>query len=324
MPQLRTSSAIEFKLPNALQRRVEEMERMNSVVKEPNPANVSEAGGDNAEGVQIENVAPTPEPTPDKPTPPKVDEWEHKFKTLQGMYNSEKRRTATELVEAQEKIKALESSLVAVEKTIPKKWDIRKYISAEELEKYDEEQLHTVLKATLSAASEEVETLVKKEMSPLRDELEAARKNAKEVATDAFFTMLDVGVPDWREVNNDPKFHAWLAEPDELSGVERQAALTAAEQQLNGKRVIAIFKAFLKTQTPQVDESKARLERKVLPDVSVPTVVDNVSGNGGEAISRRAIREFYENVRKGRVTRQQQMDMERRIQAAISNNRVID
>lgn len=320
MPQLKTASAIEFKLPTAVVRRTEELERMNAVAKEPNPANVSEAAPVEPKVIE-EPVAPVVQPEPELKSP--VNEWEHKFKTLQGMYNADKRRSQGELTEALAKIKALENAVVNAEKAVERKWDIRKYIPADELEKYDEEQLHTVLKATLTAASEEVQDQVKREINPLKEELEAARKTAREVATDAFYTALDVGIPDWKDVNNDPEFHSWLAEPDELSGVERQAALTVAEQRMDAKRVIAIFKAFQKSRVVKPDVRK-ELERKILPDVSNPTVIDSVAAQQGDVISRRTIREFYDNVRRGRVTRQQQADMERRIQAAISNGRVID
>ncbi len=314
----------QFKLPTAVAKnvaRIEELERANKLVHAPDAADVS-----TAPDVVVASVeAPTPEPVvaPQPEIKPAHDEWEHKFKTLQGMFNAEKRRAQEALASAEERNKALENQLVTVEKTIPRKWDIRKYIPADELENYDEKQLETVLKATMSASSEELDTLVKRQIEPLKAELENAKKAANETKREAFIAALEAGCENWEEINRSPKFHAWLSEVDEISGIERQSVLSAAEARLDVKRVLTIFKAFLKAQVVRPDPRDA-LANKVLPDVSAPTTPSSNAG-GGEWFTRSQIRRFYDDCRRGNVyTRAQQDDMERRLQSALSNGRIKD
>jgi len=59
-----------------------------------------------------------------------------------------------------------------------------------------------------------------------------------------FWAELEREIPNWSEVNNDPKFHAWLLSVDELTGITRQIFLEQAQKSLDAKRVIAFFKAY--------------------------------------------------------------------------------
>ncbi len=308
----------QFKLPSAVARniaKIEEMERANRIVHGESP--------EGTETIEVSTVDPVVEVAPVVQPVVQSEDFEHKFKTLQGMFNAEKRRSQELLVNAEERVKALENQLVTVEKSVPRKWDIRKYIPAEELENYDEKQLETVLKATMSASSDELDLRIKQEMKPLKDELENAKLAAKNIAKDAFFTALEVGCENWNEINQDPKFHAWLSEVDEITGVERQSALSAAEGRLDSKRVLAIFKAFQRTLVARPDPRDA-LASKVMPDVNVPSSPNTVS-NGGEWFTRSQIRKFYDDCRRGNVyTTSQQTDMERRLQAALNAGRIKD
>lgn len=64
---------------------------------------------------------------------------------------------------------------------------------------------------------------------------------------------LDAAVPNWREINNDPRFHQWLLLPDTYSGVIRDRLLKDAAAAANAPRVINFFKGFLAAagQAPQ-------------------------------------------------------------------------
>ena len=52
-------------------------------------------------------------------------------------------------------------------------------------------------------------------------------------------------VLNWREVNNDPRFIAWLDNPNPLSGCTRQQLLNEATARGDAGRVIAFFRGFL-------------------------------------------------------------------------------
>jgi hypothetical protein len=55
-------------------------------------------------------------------------------------------------------------------------------------------------------------------------------------------------VPNWNEINNDPRWLQWLNTPDVYNGCTRQRLLNDAVAAGNAGRVIAIFKGFLREQ----------------------------------------------------------------------------
>src|SRR5215467_1293750 len=56
---------------------------------------------------------------------------------------------------------------------------------------------------------------------------------------------LDNAVPNWREINSDSRWLAWLAESDPYSRVKRQRLLDEAVERGDANRVIAFFRGFL-------------------------------------------------------------------------------
>src|SRR5215831_19328564 len=57
---------------------------------------------------------------------------------------------------------------------------------------------------------------------------------------------LDRAVPNWREINRDPRWLNWLLLPEPLSGRSRQLLLDDATARGNAASVIALFNGFLR------------------------------------------------------------------------------
>src|SRR5262245_31460585 len=57
--------------------------------------------------------------------------------------------------------------------------------------------------------------------------------------------QLEMAVPDFREINNNPRWHNWLRGIDVLSGRVRQSLLNEAVAAANAPRVISFFRSFL-------------------------------------------------------------------------------
>jgi hypothetical protein len=73
-----------------------------------------------------------------------------------------------------------------------------------------------------------------------------ALQSQLDVATKARIDQyLDANVPNWREINNSEKFHAWLLLPDTFSGVIRDRLLKDAAATGNAQRVANFFNAFV-------------------------------------------------------------------------------
>jgi hypothetical protein len=61
----------------------------------------------------------------------------------------------------------------------------------------------------------------------------------------AVFSALDSGIPNWRKLNVQSEFLAWLEHNDPLTGETRQKTLTAAFNANDSHTVVALFNAYL-------------------------------------------------------------------------------
>jgi len=59
-------------------------------------------------------------------------------------------------------------------------------------------------------------------------------------------------VPNWREVNKDPRFLAWLRKPNIYTGKSNQDLLNEAARSADAQRVAAFFKGFLSEEKSRV------------------------------------------------------------------------
>lgn len=152
-----------------------------------------------------------------------------------------------------------------------------------------------------------------------------------------FYADLSRTVPGWKAVNSDPKFHAWLLETDDYSGLQRDTLLKDAHDNLDLGRVVSIFKGFARVAggTPTalaaavVDQpaptmsARDRLERQVAPGRVAGT-------NPPQAAQKRQwtrpeIAAFYDAKRNGQFKGREQeaAATERDIFAAQREGRVV-
>src|SRR6516165_9015227 len=86
-------------------------------------------------------------------------------------------------------------------------------------------------------------------MAPVLDRLEERdeqlREGLQRATKTAIDHALDTAVPNWREVNQDPRWFQWLNSPEPYSGYRRQDLLNDATAQGDADRVIRIFKGFV-------------------------------------------------------------------------------
>ena len=142
-------------------------------------------------------------------------------------------------------------------------------------------------------------------------------QNQKHTVVD-FYTRLGQLVPDWVAVNENKSFHKWLAERDDLTGLERQEMLTQAEAEKSPERVSAFFNAFKKQTQSAVAQASQRLETQVAPSA--------MSSDGpppGKRIwTRSQIADFYGQVRRGELSDEKAVAIESEIQSASLEGRV--
>jgi hypothetical protein len=100
-----------------------------------------------------------------------------------------------------------------------------------------------------------IDVVVRGARQAVAPELQQLREEARELQDQLAWTTkltidreLDVAVPNWRAINNDPRFHNWLLMPDPLSGIIRDRLLKDAAAAASAQRVINIFQGFVREQ----------------------------------------------------------------------------
>ena len=167
------------------------------------------------------------------------------------------------------------------------------------------------------AAREEVQSK-DVEIAELKRKLDSVASATVENKEVGFYDKLADAVPDWMAVNDDPDFHAWLRDVDELTGAQRQAILSEAEEKRDADRVARFFKAFKKVQETKAAAATASLDSQVAPVTSRA----DAPPAGKKLWSRAEIADFYARDRRGEFTDEKAAAIDAEIQLAIREKRV--
>lgn len=264
---------------------------------------------DNANSAPVEHTSAEPDP------------FEHRYKTLQGMYNADKSRwqqQANELQSRQQQLEQLLATLSAQQHTGPATTnDSGSLVSDTDREEYGDsiDVMRKVSQEELRpfmGKVSQMETAINQIMANLNTQIvpqmqQVAQQQAVS-QEDRFWQTLASAVPNWQQINNDKTFHEWLLEIDPLTGTSRQSHLELAQRNLNASRVAAFFSTF-SDQTgkykpnanaqPNRSAQATELEKQVAPGKSRTN--NSVNSNKSEkTYSPDDIRKFFDDVRAGK------------------------
>jgi hypothetical protein len=296
----------------------------------------------NSDPVIVQPVAAT-EPLP--ASTPVVDDYEQRYKSLQGMFNAEVPKLNAQLKEKDDKLAQMESLMASLQ-TLPSPaaplpaqsqiTDAEKAEwgdSIEMMRKVSKAELHPVL-AEIAALKTALNNLATSLNTSVLPQVRHVAQQQVVSATDQFWNNLQQAVPNWQQTNNDPEFQSWLLSVDDLTGHTRQSFLEQAQKALDVNRVIAFFRSYAKTSgkaiptaTPQVpaqpNGSASELERQIAPGRSrggSPPVNPTA-----KTYSPADIAKFYDDVRKGvyKGREPERGQIEADIFAARKENRIV-
>ena len=256
-------------MPASIRRQIAEAEQM---AREAGIANVPEGPGGDPDPARREQVAGAPDParapgagpvdpqagdTPadnrtnqgdplptGDPTPSGADnEWEQRYKTLQGRFETELNRGREmrgELNSLREIVTGIQRER-APERPPPTITPTGQLVTPKDVEDYGQELI------------DRVQVWARAAVAPLLHQMElrilAAEGRTNEVTaqtlTQRTDSDLDREVPNWRQINVDQRFLNWLDLYDMFSGQQRLKLLQEAYAAGNSSRCAAFFRAFL-------------------------------------------------------------------------------
>lgn len=313
-------------LPKAIREQVAQAEALQQQMQAP-PAG--------AETVSLEQLAapqPSPAPAPEPQPEPTAqgENYEHKFKTLQGMFRAEvNNQVAAQLQQSRQREAKLLESLQQLEQKVTTLSTQQAKPAApmdpKDVEAFGIELVEMVRRQASTEIASAVSTAVR-EITTRLDSLEQmstrASSSAAMSAEQMFYFELGTLVPDWKAINGDAGFLTWLGEVDPVYGEQRQAALDRASSSMNAERAAAVFAAYKATLAKPTPKPTSELESQVAPGRSsgAPTNTQTQV----QYVTQAQILKFYDDMRRG-VYRGKQAEadaIEAAINLAIAESRV--
>lgn len=203
---------------------------------------------------------PQVEQAPAQPQP-SVDPWEHKYNVLQGKYNNDLAELRQEIEAQAGTIANLNSLIVSLNSRAPEQQAApsgegepqagQSVLDPDKFTGYGAEMLELV--SLVQSQTEEI--------ARLKGETNTIAERQVKTEAETYYDALDLAVKEWRTINKDPNFIAWLQEPEGLSNVPRQTNMTAAHNALDAATVAKYFLAY-----------KANGNQTPNPQPSTPTV----------------------------------------------------
>ncbi len=314
-------------LPKSVQRQLDAAEAAASVLAAvPQPVVVNDPSQLTAAPAPTAPAQPPePAPVPPPPTAP-AENWEHKFKTLQG-------RVAAQIPELQareaaltSRVTALTDQLAALTRAAPPKQETT--VDPRDAQQFGEDMVEMVLRNARHLLAE-YEAKFADQARALDERIKAVENKVSGVAQrtemsleETFYAFLDDQVPDWQTVNVSQPWLTWLAEIDPVYGFPRQAALDSAFEKRDGKRVAAIFKQF-KADTKV--KAPPPLEQQITPSSGGSGVPPAPPAAAKQMLSQKFVQNFYTDVAKGRYAQKpdEQARIENEINLAAQEGRIL-
>lgn len=264
-----------------------------------------------------------------------LEKANQRYRSLQGMYEAERRRAGEQIERMTEQI----DKLLAAQTAKPVEPAAQPAHAPDDVETFGAETIDFVTRVSTnvarSVATQVVEQMLAQKLTPITQTVNAVTERVQKSAADEYYEALSATVPDWQTINVDPEFMQWLAQPDPFSGMPRQALLADAHQRLEHPRVAAMFNAWKSATgrpaaTPAAPAAASQ-QRRPPADERATLVEPNRSSSGvrpggqtqGRTYTRAEVSKFYRDVREGRLDADTATVVERDILLAQSQGRIV-
>lgn len=196
-------------------------------------------GADAAAGDPSSPPAPeTPPPPAAVPSEPPQEEqgsWEHRYKTLQGRAEADRKRAREAIDQLTSRVDQL--SRQQATKPQPPAPGKPLQITQDEFNDYGENFIDMVQRIAQHTVDGRV--------APLAQEVGRTQREISIQQNQSMHQKMEALFPDWSRMNGDPRFIEWTELPDPYSGAIRGALMQEAWNAGDARRVCAFFQGFL-------------------------------------------------------------------------------
>jgi hypothetical protein len=260
-------------LPRAIQQQLEEAEAIQrqlageTQVTDPNTSDpAADFSAQTATSQSDAVAAPAAQPS--------TDDFEQRYRVLQGKYNAEVPRLQAALRENMAQFQETLARLTALEQAQKAKVEqpIQRH-TAEDVETFGEDMVRMVVSIAERTAADVFNRLaadLRGEMAPIRQSVQQVQETAAKTDIERYFDAVKKQEPDWDAIEADPRWHAFL-DSRAVGAVETHRAM--AERAVTARSVEAVVElvrawkqvAGLAAQAAQQDNPRQELERQIAP-----------------------------------------------------------
>ncbi len=233
-------------LPRSVQDQIDTAQRLqgqlNQQAEAGNPAEQA------APEAQPQGAAPVDPAQSADPTPPAQAEtrdaayWRHRFDVIQGKYNVEVPALRKEVADLKQQLAAAPNAQQG--SAVQRAQEAMAELTQAEIDEFGPDLVNLIKRVAGSAAAAQASQAGQGDLQTIKSELSQLREEQQQDAQARFWATLEELVPDFRAINANPAFLAWLSEIDPMSGAARQQLLANAQHALDPYRVATIFRSF--------------------------------------------------------------------------------
>lgn len=251
-----TTAPNEVKLPRAVLRRSAAIQARIDARNKPAEPETNPSG--EAAPAPAPAAAPTPPAEPQAAAPaadPRDSDpsyWKQRFSVTEGILRRERTDRATERDSLYQRVAKAEDDLRTLQATAQPaddQVDITQFYTPAQIEQYGEEQCRVMAATALKAARQTAQASIDAAVRPLQDRQERQHADSAAAARQGFEDALTEQLPNWREIDLDARWRAWLAEEDE-NEVVRQTVLGVYMQKGNAVGAARMMKKWMALVAP--------------------------------------------------------------------------
>jgi hypothetical protein len=256
---------------------------------------------------------PAPAESAPSPPPPPEDEnsatWKYRYERMHGRYDASQKTIG----ELQEQMTQLGNELLQTQQAVYQNGRTalsppppQAYVTEQDVQNYGSDLISFTQRAAAQALSPELQEIKQQNAEMQRRLAQEARHRLDQ--------SVEMAVPNYREIDRDPRWHRWLLGVDVLSGRVRQQLLNEAIAAASAPRVISFFHGFLQEEVATGHVEPAPISRQAAPprEPAIPLASLAAPGRarpatGGDAsvppdkpiYTRAQVKQLYEQHRKG-------------------------
>lgn len=246
----------ETKLPRAVLRRSAAIQARIDARNTPPEPEASETGNAAPAPAPAAEPAPATEPQAAAPAADPRDSdpsyWKQRFQVTSGLLTKERGDRTSERDSLYQRIAKLEDearTLQATAKPADDTIDLTQFYTSAQIEQYGEEQCRVMAATALRAARATAQEAIDAAVRPVREQQQRQQTDTAEAARQGFEDALTEQLPNWREIDTDARWRAWLAEEDE-NEVVRQTILNVYIEKANAIGAAKLMRKWVATLAP--------------------------------------------------------------------------